>query len=150
VQNVQAQSSPMLFLTGSYDEHLRLFLLPSPSSHSRNPTLEHIGTIHLEGGVWRIILLDTYTTEAFVTNYLLLIAGHTAGAFIVRLTCKRGFYNDWEYVFEVEKQVTEHESLVYAVAAKRDELVRGKWDVISTSFYDKKICNWDWIDEQKK
>ncbi|KAK6377236.1 glutamate--cysteine ligase [Lithohypha guttulata] len=150
VQDTPAQSPPYLFLTGSYDEHLRLFLLPSPSLHDQKSRLETIGTIHLEGGVWRIILLDTYTTEVLVTNYILLIAGHATGAFVVRLTCKRGLDDDWEYAFKVEKQFTEHESLVYAVVAKKDELVHGKWDVISTSFYDKKICNWGWVDEEKE
>ncbi|KAK5093212.1 hypothetical protein LTR70_004855 [Exophiala xenobiotica] len=145
-----------LILTGSYDEHLRLFLLTQPSSNYASVTLKLLTELKLNGGVWRIELLDQYPTgsESINHHYILLIAGHTAGAFIIRLSCKRTEDKGGErqYAFTIEKHFTEHDSLVYAVCANRVETnePHRKWHVLSTSFYDKKVCNWEWTDENKQ
>ncbi|ETN37897.1 uncharacterized protein HMPREF1541_07520 [Cyphellophora europaea CBS 101466] len=106
---------PILILTGSYDEHLRLFTL-SPHTFRRQP-LQPIAEAHLLGGVWRIKLMDNYiiplqpippemalnpdnTTESaqkinsngkkrplppHETHYILLVATMHASVQIVRL-----------------------------------------------------------------
>lgn len=148
-------SKETLTLTGSYDEHLRLFLLTQPSSKYASVTLKLLTELKLNGGVWGIELLDQYPTGSGSINhdYILMMAGHTAGAFIVRLSCKRtdDKARDWQCNFTIESRFTEHESLVYAVSAKRAENngLLQKWHVISTSFYDKRVCNWEWIDEKR-
>lgn len=149
-----ANASGTLILTGSYDEHIRLFLFATPTNAEPMVKFEKLAELNLGGGVWRIISLDQYTThEGNEHEYILLIAGHFGGALIVRLSISRDDArdSDWEYDFHIEKRFEGHgeEGLVYAVAGKQDKINARKWDVISASFYDKKICNWDWIDEEK-
>lgn len=157
--NHDIEPAQYLVLTGSYDENLRLFLF-SPANPNRSMTmLNLLSELNLGGGVWRIILLDTYDAASHQSrDYILLIAAHTAGACIVRLSCTQAEGDTWKYEFKVEKWFTEgHESLVYAVAAKKavppGEAVstwdNKTWDIISTSFYDKKVCDWQWVDEKK-
>lgn len=158
-------SSSTLILTGSYDETLRLFILTPPSATDPRCTFKLLGDLQIGGGVWRITLLDQYPRKSASgllegLDYILLVAGHTAGVFIVRLSATRFEHdsddrtiaeeNGWNYAFKVEKTFTEHDSLVYAVAAKRDEEKPWKWRVVSTSFYDKKICNWVWNGDQQQ
>jgi len=150
-------SKETLILTGSYDENLRLFLLTHSSSDYPPVALKLLTELKLNGGVWRIELLDQYLTstdsEGIIHNYILLLAGHTAGAFIIRLSCKisEDKAADWQYDFTIEKHFTDHESLVYAVDAKHtgNSEPHRKWDIISTSFYDKRVCNWEWVDEKR-
>jgi len=160
-------------LTGSYDETLRLFILNV--NHSDQdlaepgpPTLSFVlqAELALGGGVWRIKLLDSYENPAplqpdaaISTDYILLIAGHTSGAHIVRLTITESVsaHDERKCEFKIEKSFTEgHDSLVYAVEARSGAPVRGsvsnqfshevKWEIMSTSFYDKRVCNWKWTD----
>lgn len=140
-----------MFLTGSYDEKIRLFQLKLPEINHGRCEVKVLSEFAMPGGVWRIMLLDCYKYVHDV-NCLLLIAGHTAGAFIVRLTCTPPNDNfaevlgSWQYSWKIEKHFTQHQSLVYAVAARPRREQRGKWQVISTSFYDKLVCEWEWED----
>ncbi|KAJ9663373.1 hypothetical protein H2198_000890 [Neophaeococcomyces mojaviensis] len=172
-----------LILTGSYDETLRLFILginhtdqdlPEPMLSTRSFRLQ--AELNLGGGVWRIKLLDCYPTQVSsplnasssingsrvtAIDYILLIAGHTSGAHIVRLTITEPttFNDELKCEFRIEKSFTEgHESLVYAVEARHavplGETDNGqtdnarRWEIISASFYDKKVCNWEWMDDR--
>ena len=135
-------------LTGSYDEHIRIFLLrPSDGTPWR---FDLLSEFKMPGSVWRIQLLDRYTDSAGV-HFVLLIAGHTAGAFIVRMKSwivaggNAGRTGHWRFEWKIEKTFAEHASFVYAVAARKNPDV-GQWDVVSTSFYDQKVCNWNWLD----
>lgn len=142
---------PLLFLTGSYDEKIRLFQLKETEAIYGRKTLTNLSDFKLPGGVWRIMPLDSYT-HANGVNCILLIAGHTAGALIVRLTCTPStessidHLESWDYKWKIEKHFSDHQSLVYAVVARMKEKQRGMWQVISTSFYDKLICEWEWED----
>lgn len=157
--NDDNESAQYLILTGSYDENLRLFLFSPANSNRPMTTLSLLSELSLGGGVWRIILLDTYDSSSSQSHdYILLIAAHTAGACIVRLSCTQVQGDTWKYEYKVEKWFTEgHESLVYAVATKKGAPLgdlgatwdKKTWDIISTSFYDKKVCDWKWIDAKK-
>lgn len=154
-------TTQFLVLTGSYDENLRLFLF-SPANLERPATkFTFLCDLNLGGGVWRITTLDSYVTGAGEGyDYVLLVAAHSAGAFIVRLSCTRVAGTvvpmaHWRFAFKVEKSFTEgHKSFVYAATAKRviapgEEWDNKTWEIISSSFYDKKVCNWTWVDEAK-
>lgn len=157
--NDNAEFTQYLILTGSYDENLRLFLFSPASSNRPMTMLSLLSDLNLGGGVWRITLLDTYDAVARqARDYILLVAAHTAGACIVRLSCVQAEGDTWKHEIKVEKWFTEgHESLVYAVAAKKAVPLSDPvsiwdnktWDIISTSFYDKKVCDWEWVDEKK-
>lgn len=126
-----------LLATGSYDERLRIFLFDPCSPR---PTLNLISQLHLPSGVWRITLLDQYHRTSpepkaqQETNYILLVAGHTAGAFIVRLTITLALTNpnldpqqqqQQQYTETLTAKLTEqarftlgHQSLVYSCVAR--------------------------------
>lgn len=167
-----------LLATGSYDECLRIFLFDPCSPR---PTLDLISQLHLPSGVWRITLLDQYRRSSpepntqQETNYILLVAGHTAGAFIVRLTITLALTNSnldpqqqQQYTETLTAKLTEqarftlgHQSLVYSCVARlqadpvdanvadKTESKSGSeriWQVLSCSFYDRVFCNWTWTD----
>ncbi|KAK4906539.1 hypothetical protein LTR66_017708 [Elasticomyces elasticus] len=163
-------SLPFIILTGSYDEHLRLFHFFPAQGTQPMGKLELHSELKTPGGVWRIQALDADSTDKPISRgkeWLLLIANHTGGAHIVRvvLSLTQPGANDiakWHYNMTVEASFTAgHESLVYAAAARYEEFDSGyykgwhdsskvkRWDVVSTSFYDKKICNWSWIDRAR-
>lgn len=141
-------SSSFLVLTGSYDESLRLFRFsPSTPSHPKTEMIL-LSEIALGGGVWRIILMDAYDTQTG-KDFILLVAAHTAGACIVRLSCAVTGNGEILGDFTVEKWFKEgHQSLVYAVIGKRHANKTNVWQVISASFYDRKICEWEWADQK--
>lgn len=157
-----ADARGYLILTGSYDEHIRLFRLSPPTSAISRWSCRLLDEYRLPGSVWRIQLLDSYChstpTSAVSKDYVLLIAGHTAGAFVVRLSSMRAATTDVEqlkFAWTIERSFTEHESLVYvALGKKRDKASTSDpgsmaWDMISASFYDKRMCQWEWIDEKR-
>lgn len=145
--------SSYIFLTGSYDERIRLFHLKLPQTDGGRCELNVLSDFAMSGGVWRIMLLDSYT-NADEIDYVFLIAGHTAGALILRLTCTppgdsfTEALENWHYRWRVETHFTEHQSLVYAVAARGKRQQRSMWQLISTSFYDKLVCEWEWEDRE--
>lgn len=152
-----AKASGTLILTGSYDEHMRLFLLKPPKANGiwTSSAFENLCELNLGSAVWRIIRLDHYASnEGNEHRYILLIGGHLGGALLVSLgICRDALRDsDWEYDLHIEKHFGGHghESLVYAVAGKQDTVVPKRWNLISASFYDKKVCNWTWLDEEKR
>ena len=128
-----SEQTTIPFLTGSYDESLRLFLL-SPTTHRR--TL--VTSLSLRGGVWRLKSMDSYTiinpstithpqstsaASATQQHYLILVSCMHAGAKIIRVkhdTAKSDKENQgWE--IEVEAEFMQgHETLVYACDFKKD------------------------------
>jgi diphthamide biosynthesis protein 7 len=134
--------APVL-LTGSYDEALRVY-------HSTRRG-EVLAEESLEGGVWRLQLLDTEVLGSgdsdTETRFLVLASCMHAGTRVVRVTCKqRDGGSEWG--IEVLAKFTEHESMNYA---------SGVWDgakvvertersseilVVSSSFYDRRLCVW--------
>lgn len=161
-----------VFVTGSYDERIRVFTLEESPPYRRNMVAER----SLNGGVWRLRTLLQLPCEEFgedhVCSVLLLASCMHAGVRIVRIARRlsRNMYQEactWK--IDVVGAYTEgHESMVYgadSVSARRltdheaehpgdtDPLLRsGNQDndddpprdfvIVSTSFYDRKICVW--------
>ena len=133
-----------LVLTGSYDDYIRLI---RTSPRPRVLVEENLG-----GGVWRLKvvrkLLDIASTsvEGLGTNsaFIILASCMHAGARIVRVESKEG-----EWSIDVLAKFEEHESMNYGSDIQplksdqvgNDEMAR---TVISTSFYDKRLCMWRW------
>ena len=174
-------------LTGSYDEHIRLFTL---SPHTSKRTLQ--SELSLRGGVWRLQHIDHYqillpadrpglTTEKkrFQQHYTILVSCMHAGAKIVRVTHSERAAWDIRVEAEFKKG---HATLVYACDFKREwrgdvvlspkskkilglgvngerEVKQktnkvgggvGRYTIVSTSFYDRQICNWQWRDAVRR
>jgi diphthamide biosynthesis protein 7 len=129
-------------LTGSYDEGLRVY-----HATRRGEVLTEES---LDGGVWRLQLLDTTRTsepDATEIRFLVLASCMHAGTRVVRVTCKQqNKSSEWE--IEVLAKFTEHESMNYASGVWNGVKAGEKTDpssellVVSSSFYDRRLCVW--------
>ncbi|KAL2135693.1 hypothetical protein VTI74DRAFT_7374 [Chaetomium olivicolor] len=122
-----------LVLTGSYDERIRLFVVPP---FGRPVNLAECG---LGGGVWRLKLVDLDPKKPDPSYHwrarILASCMHT-GTRVVELLQKDG-----EYQFQVLARFEEHKSMNYGsdlMPGWRDKLF-----IVSTSFYDKLLCFWE-------
>ncbi|KIW69708.1 hypothetical protein, variant 2 [Phialophora macrospora] len=187
---------PIPLLTGSYDEFLRIFEIDAQSYRASLKT-----ELRLNGGVWRLKVLDEYTTSTSVNinpderggrgpqqhHYLVLASLMHAGAAIIRISYTAGGGTPsaaphGEATWTITPLATfsaGHESMVYCCDArlengnqseggrndtdvgfgngdgnrvtKRDTKVTEPptYTIVSTSFYDMKICTWAFVDEFK-
>lgn len=137
--------APVL-LTGSYDEGLRVY-----HASFRG---EVLAEQYLDGGVWRLQLLDTARVMGSedpktVTeiSFLVLASCMHAGTRVVRVSLKQNDGSS-EWDIEVLAKFTEHESMNYASGvwnfqnAGREENQSSELLVVSSSFYDKRLCVW--------
>ena len=168
----------LAFLTGSYDEHVRLFTLDKSMPHRCRVVAE----MKLGGGVWRLRKLSESYREAVVgegdmrvqvCDVLILASCMHAGVRVLRVTRRessRKDDEDWcKWEIDVIGSFTEgHESMCYgadAVNVSRlaysdgveggkpsrslfhERYAPGEFVVVSTSFYDRKICVWSFWGE---
>ncbi|KAK9772737.1 hypothetical protein AB5N19_14253 [Seiridium cardinale] len=125
------ETQEFLLLTGSYDDHIRVYAVGSA------PRL--LAKLDLGGGVWRlkVIHLKTETNTNGEWTATILASCMYAGTRIVKLS------GDWyRCKIEVLFRFEEHESMNYGSdlqAGEDGKAVR----IISTSFYDRRLCLWD-------
>lgn len=122
-----------LIVTGSYDEHIRLFTVP-PFSKPKNLAEGRLDG----GGVWRLKLIDLDRTPSqdYVWRARILASCMHAGARVVELL---GTGNG-EYHFRVLARFEEHKSMNYGSDFQPGW--EDKLSVVSTSFYDRLLCMW--------
>lgn len=152
--SLEVNDDAPLLLTGSYDEHLRVFCDTRPGK----VLAEH----SLGGGVWRLQLLNVKRGEEAVGldmesdraeyprrfEFLVLASCMHAGTRVVKVTWfdnEEDPHGNW--TIEVLAEFTEHESMNYAsdiwrgggepTAKRRQELL-----CVSSSFYDRRVCVW--------
>ncbi|KAI9758530.1 MAG: hypothetical protein M4579_003022 [Chaenotheca gracillima] len=155
-----------LLLVGSYDDRIRL-IDPMASSV--------LAEENLEGGVWQLSQVDSFSkyeswtitpdghekTEPAEENYLILASCCFAGARILRV---HGRNKIW--TINVLAKFVEHESMCYASAVRpwaslgldfsgRTEgwpyiKSRLTHHFVSTSYYDRLLCMWDYEDKDDK
>lgn len=122
-----------LVVTGSYDEHIRLFSVPS-FGKARNLAESSLG-----GGVWRLKLIDLERgcRQGCSWRARILASCMHAGVRVVELLQTTG----GECQFQVLGRFEEHKSMNYG-----SDFQPGRTDklsVVSTSFYDKLLCMWE-------
>jgi len=122
-----------LVVTGSYDEHIRLFLVPPFGK------LKLLAESGLGGGVWRLKLveLDTTPNPEYGWRARILASCMHAGARVVELLNTA----DGDYRFRVVGRFEEHQSMNYG--SDFWPQWKGTMPVVSTSFYDKLLCLWE-------
>lgn len=134
-----------LLLTGGYDDRLRVLDLgPGGGSYARRP--EVVGELDLGGGVWRIKVLDQYQGDAggkSMVRLTLAVACMYAGAFVVEACLQKRAEAAWECKFDVLQHMEEHKSMCYGIDM-RCSGSNAKHDVVSCSFYDRRLCLWQW------
>jgi diphthamide biosynthesis protein 7 len=122
-----------IVVTGSYDENIRLFSVP-PFGKPRSLAESVLG-----GGVWRLNLVDLDTTpsQAYKWRARILASCMHAGTRVLELS--KGA--DDEYQFRVLGRFEEHKSMNYGSDFQPGW--KDKLSVVSTSFYDKLLCLWE-------
>jgi diphthamide biosynthesis protein 7 len=131
-------------LTGSYDDTIRLYLI-NPSTMLRRPILD----TRLGGGVWRLKVMDEYDT-ATKHHFIILASCMHAGVRILRVCYDAASTSTVGWTIDVIARFEKgHSSMVYCCDFLREEGA-GAYTVVSTSFYDKKICTWGFVDRVKK
>ncbi|KAK3305517.1 uncharacterized protein B0T15DRAFT_485120 [Chaetomium strumarium] len=121
-----------VIVTGSYDEHIRLFSVP-PFGKPRGLAESSLG-----GGVWRLKLIDlgNKPNQDYTWKARILASCMHAGARIVELLRTA----DGEYQFKVVGRFEEHKSMNYGSDCQPG--TKGELTIVSTSFYDKLLCLW--------
>lgn len=133
---VLGSSDQGLFLTGSYDEYIRLLEPAVIGRRSKVLTEKRLG-----GGVWRLKLLGKVDcTPGPGMRMRVLASCMHAGARVVEIS--RSIEGTWTIV--ILAKFEEHESMNYA----SDACTQVDGDVrnlrfLSTSFYDRKLCVWN-------
>ncbi|KIW11164.1 hypothetical protein PV08_10464 [Exophiala spinifera] len=153
-------------VTGSYDEGLRVFEIDHTSRRATFVTETSLG-----GGVWRLKVLDQYTTtegraqDRHLRHHtLILVSLMHGGAAVLRLTYAPGASESWT-IDVLTTFRAGHESMVYccdAILESPTEEEKPKsvsnhpappqppsYTIVSTSFYDMKICTWTFVDHFK-
>ncbi|KAG5920719.1 hypothetical protein E4U42_006094 [Claviceps africana] len=130
-----------IVLTGSYDDHLRVFAIHDLHESYGAKKVRSLCDINLGGGVWRLDLVDACFSEpctATTAEICVLASCMHAGARIVAITTGDG--QSWKA--SVVGRFEEHGSMNYASDFIRTSQGRSL-RCISTSFYDKLLCLWD-------
>ena len=128
--------STQLVLTGSYDENVRLLWLVDDYEQ---PGI--LATKSLGGGVWSLKQLYYTAPKGDVgASYMVLASCMHAGPKILQV--RRKDNGEWE--INVLAKNVEHESMNYASAGRPIYGRTGleSFLIVSTSFYDKKLCVW--------
>ena len=125
-----------VFLTGSYDELVRILILPAERRRSTVLAEKRLG-----GGVWRLKLLGTMSSaqDTELRGRVLASCMH-AGARVLEV--HRSKEGDW--TIEILAKFEEHESMNYASDAQPRLNGDGTnmTTIVSSSFYDRKLCVW--------
>ena len=123
-----------LVVTGSYDDHIRLFGIGSNGDGSSKLLAES----NLGGGVWRlkVVRVDKTGSGGHSWKVTILASCMHAGARIVELwKSPEGVYG-----FRTLGSFVEHQSMNYGSDFQPDR--QGDLLIVSTSFYDKLLCLW--------
>ena len=130
----EGRSFAEVLVTGSYDEFIRVL---SPKSNGKWTVMAEK---RLGGGVWRLKFLSHVPTSSVPPSHFTILASCMhAGARIV------GIYHNTNDTWSIKifACLEEHESMNYGsdfVTTIDEESDKKTTTVISTSFYDKKLC----------
>lgn len=125
-------------VTGSYDDHLRVFIIHDLHETYGLKRVELVLEENLDGGVWRLDLVDTHQRDGSLRIRILASCMH-AGARLIEVEAQEG--QSW--TCDVLAQFEEHKSMNYG----SDYVRGGEGDglrCVSTSFYDKLLCVWEY------
>jgi diphthamide biosynthesis protein 7 len=126
-----------MVLTGSYDDHVRLLSIHDLHQTYGLKRVTLLAEMNLEGGVWR---LDLVSEPGAVDTHLrirILASCMYAGARLIEF---RRDSEDEAWSCDILGRFEEHKSMNYACAY----MPGAPRHCISTSFYDKLLCLWDY------
>ncbi|KAJ4004876.1 hypothetical protein NW752_011385 [Fusarium irregulare] len=134
---VFVKNTGRIVVTGSYDDHLRVFIIHDLHETYGMKKVELVLEENMGGGVWRLDLVNIQKgTDS--TKIIFLASCMHAGARLVDLEVK----NEQDWTCKVLARFEEHKSMNYGSDFVRDSQAGdGLW-CVSTSFYDKLLCLW--------
>ena len=122
-------------ITGSYDEYIRVLTLANGNKKAQVLAEQRISG----GGVWRLKPFSFFSDRTTICNISILASCMHAGARIVEIN--RTTKGKWQ--ISIIAKCIEHESMNYGSDAREDGPEKElSVTVVSTSFYDRKICLW--------
>lgn len=127
-----------IVVTGSYDDHLRVFIIHDLHDAYGLRRVELALEENLGGGVWRLDLVNISDRGGRLRIRILASCMH-AGARLVDVELQ----DEERWACNVLAQFEEHKSMNYG----SDFLRGGQGDglrCVSTSFYDKLLCVWEY------
>jgi diphthamide biosynthesis protein 7 len=148
----EVEGKTQLLLTGSYDDHIRILAIPPYPSRPKILT-----ELHLGGGVWRLRFVESspgLTNNGIdrIFKYTVLASCMHAGAKILSITGIKqhsGDSLDWDWKIKVLAEMNLHKSMNYASDIQTIHCTKGIDHprtrlCVSSSFYDRLLCVWDW------
>lgn len=127
-----------IVLTGSYDDHLRVFIVHDLHQSFGLKRVQMVLEENLGGGVWRLDLVEIREQDGRKAIRVLASCMH-AGARLVEIQA----LDDQSWTCEVLARFEEHKSMNYGSDFVRP-VVADKLRCVSTSFYDKLLCLWEY------
>ncbi|KAM0474602.1 hypothetical protein ACHAPX_007546 [Trichoderma viride] len=136
-----AQDHGRIVVTGSYDDHLRVFAIHDLHESYGLKRVQLLTDANLGGGVWRLKLTDIQTVGSS-TRIRILASCMYAGARLVEIVTDNSGQS-WNCV--VLARFEEHKSMNYASdISSLYPTADGRIRIVSTSFYDKLLCLWEY------
>ncbi len=125
-------------VTGSYDDHLRVFVIYDLDMTHGLRRVEEVADENLGGGVWRLNLVSLDDSASCGSARIVLLASCMhAGARVVELCV--GAEGSW--TCRVLTRFEEHKSMNYA--SDYSPQSTDKLRIASSSFYDRLLCLWE-------
>lgn len=135
-----------LVVTGSYDDHIRLLAIYDLDKTYGMKRVKLLAEENLGGGVWRLDLVSQSDPGSEEGRVLLLASCMHAGSRIIEAR-RRGEGEGSQWEWRVLARFEEHKSMNYGSSFMAP--VTGAGDggglkCVSTSFYDKLLCLWEY------
>ncbi|KAI1135442.1 hypothetical protein F5Y05DRAFT_394442 [Hypoxylon sp. FL0543] len=140
--NLQLASLDSVVITGSYDDHIRVYAINEQNALPQRPRL--LAERNLEGGVWRLklIKLEEDASKSSKWTALILASCMHAGSRILEI---KGDTITESCEIEIRGRFEEHKSMNYGSDFQPGSEVEGrKVRCLSTSFYDRLLCLWEY------
>ncbi|KAF5022758.1 hypothetical protein F66182_5173 [Fusarium sp. NRRL 66182] len=126
-------------VTGSYDDHLRVFIIHDLHETYGMKKVQLALEENMGGGVWRLDLVKIQES-AESTQVRILASCMHAGARLIELEVVQ----EKEWTCRVLARFEEHKSMNYGSDFMREDEVGTRLRCVSTSFYDKLLCLWEY------
>ena len=135
IESVEEGGEEVL-VTGSYDEFIRVLVLPTGRRRSRILAEKRLG-----GGVWRLKRLETGPLHQDAELQFRVLASCMHAGVRVLEICRS---KEGSWTISILTKFEEHESMNYASDAQPRPNRDGNdvTTIVSSSFYDRKLCVW--------
>ncbi|EQK97918.1 WD40 repeat-like-containing domain protein [Ophiocordyceps sinensis CO18] len=137
--SLQAADDGRLVVTGSYDDHLRVFAIRDLDQSQGTRRMRLVCEKKLGGGVWRLGLVDARLRGDGLWRVRILASCMHAGTRLVELASET---DGLRWSCTIVARFEEHKSMNYASDCVATSDGRGL-RCVSASFYDKLLCLWE-------